>query len=165
MSAAQWVFLTAFTVLLVILVASAVGIVATAARGRRPAGLRGLLRALELSPSLPAAPTRWAYLLHRISGISIFAFLALHIVDVSLLAFSAPLYDEVHELYSTPVLRAFACALVLAVLFHTCNGLRLILVDVADLGLDASRRALHVVVILTLALGLPASVLIMVPVL
>lgn len=50
-------------------------------------------------------------------------------------------------------------------LFHTLNGLRLILTDVAGLGLRATRRALWVAVALTLLAGLPASVLIMAPVL
>lgn len=165
MSAAQLAFLIAFSVLLVVLVAAALGIALASARAAGNVGGRGLLRALELSPALPAAQTRWAFYLHRITGVGILAFLALHIADVSLLAFSASLYDQVHRLYATPVLRLFECALVLAVLFHTFNGLRLIVIDVADLGLGASRRVLHVVVVLTLALGVPAGALIMAPVL
>jgi succinate dehydrogenase / fumarate reductase, cytochrome b subunit len=174
-SVAQVAFLAAFSLLLVILVAAAVGIVLAAARASGPVGWRragrpglsrdGLLRALGLSPSLPAAPTRWAHYLHRLTGIGIFAFLALHICDVSLLAFSAALYNRVHALYGTPVLRLFECGLVLAVLFHTFNGLRLIWTDLADLDLHASQRALWAAVILTLLLGLPASALIMAPVL
>ena len=163
MSAAQVAFLAAFSVLLVILVAATAGIVLAASRASGHAGRRGMLRALGLSPSLPAAPTRWAYYAHRISGIGIFAFLALHVADVSLLAFSASLYNRVHRLYSTPVLRVFECALVLAVLFHTFNGLRLILIDLADLDLRASQRVLQAVLILTLILGIPASALIMAP--
>ena len=165
MTAAQVAFLAAFSLLLILLVVATVGIVLAAARSSGHTGRRGLLRALGLSPSLPAAPTRWAHYLHRLTGIGIFAFLALHIGDVSLLAFSASLYNRVHQLYGTPELRVFECALVLAVLFHTFNGLRLVLTDVADLGLRASQRALWVTVVLTLLLGLPASVLIMVPVL
>ena len=165
MSAGQAAFLAAFSLLLVILVAATAGIVLAAARTSGHAGQRGLLRALGLSPSLPAAQTRWAYYLHRLTGIGIFAFLALHIGDVSLLAFSASLYNRVHQLYGTPVLRVFECALVLAVLFHTFNGLRLVLVDVADLDLRASQRVLRAVVVLTLLLGLPASALILAPVL
>jgi succinate dehydrogenase / fumarate reductase cytochrome b subunit len=162
---AQVAFLAAFTLLLILLVAATVGIVLAAARPAGHTGKRGLLRAIGLSPSLPAAPTRWAHYLHRLTGIGIFAFLALHIGDVSLLAFSASLYNRVHQLYGTPVLRLFECALVLAVLFHTFNGLRLVVTDVADLDLRASQWALRAVVALTLLLGLPASALIMAPVL
>ncbi|HEY3956405.1 MAG TPA: succinate dehydrogenase, cytochrome b556 subunit [Streptosporangiaceae bacterium] len=165
MTAAQVAFLAAFSLLLVLLVAATVGIVAAAARPAGPTGRRGLLRALGLSPSLPAAPTRWAHYLHRLTGIGIAAFLALHIADVSLLAFSASLYNRVHQLYGTPVLRLFECALLLAVLFHTLNGLRLILTDVAGLSLPATRRALWATVALTLLAGLPASALILAPVL
>jgi len=164
-SAAQVAFLVAFSLLLLILVAASAGIVLASARASGPGGRRGMLRALGLSPSLPAASTRWAHYLHRLTGIGIFAFLALHIADVSLLAFSASVYNRVHLLYDTPPLRVFECALVLAVLFHTFNGLRLILTDLADLDLRASQRTLRAVVVVTLMLGLPASVLIMAPVL
>ena len=110
MSAAQVVFLAAFSALLVILVAVSAGIVVAAARASGHAGRRGLLRALGLSPSLPAASTRWAYYLHRLTGIGIFAFLVLHIGDVSLLAFSASLYNRVHQLYGTPAPRCCGCS-------------------------------------------------------
>jgi succinate dehydrogenase / fumarate reductase cytochrome b subunit len=162
---AQWAFVAAFSLLLVVLVAAAAGIVAAAARASGHTGRHGLLRALGLTPALPAAPTRWAHYLHRLTGLGIFAFLALHIGDVSLLAFSTALYNRVHQLYGTPVLRLFECALVLAVLFHTFNGLRLVLIDAADLGLRSAQRALWVTLALTLLLGLPASALIMAPVL
>jgi succinate dehydrogenase / fumarate reductase cytochrome b subunit len=164
-NAAQLAFLAAFSLLLVVLVGAALGIMLASVRATGSVGGHRLLRALELSRTLPAAQTRWAYYLHRITGIGIFAFLALHIADVSLLAFSSPVYDQVHRLYSTPLLRLFECALMLAVLFHTLNGLRLILIDVADLGLQASRRVLRAVVVLTLLLGVPATAMIMAPVL
>jgi succinate dehydrogenase / fumarate reductase cytochrome b subunit len=158
-------FLTAFSVLLVLLIVVSAAIVIAAARQAGQTGRSGLLRGLGLSPSLPAASTRWAFYLHRLTGLGIFAFLALHLADVSLLAFSASLYNRVHRLYGTPPLRVFECALVLAVLFHTFNGLRLMLIDLAGLDLRTAQRALRATVVLTLVLGLPASVVIMAPVL
>lgn len=107
---------------------------------------------------------RWAFYAHRFTGFAIFAFLCLHIVDVSLYGYSRGLYNQVHELYGTAPLRLFECGLLVAILFHTFNGLRLLVVDLADLGLAASRRALGGVVALTLALGLGGSSSILRPV-
>ena len=110
MTTAQVAFLAAFTLLLVILLAATAGIVAAVARPAGPTGRHGLLCALGLSPALPAATTRWAHYLHRLTGIGITAFLALNIADVSLLAFLAPADNRVHQLYGTPALRLFECA-------------------------------------------------------
>src|SRR5699024_10202163 len=54
---------------------------------------------------------RWASYLHRLTGVGVLLFLGMHVLDVSLFAVSASLYDEVHELYSTTILRIFECAL------------------------------------------------------
>jgi succinate dehydrogenase / fumarate reductase cytochrome b subunit len=74
---------------------------------------------------------RLSFLAHRISGLAIFAFLALHVLDIGLYAISHRLYDQVQRLYGSVPLRLFECLLLFAVLFHTCNGLRLIALDVA----------------------------------
>ena len=60
-------------------------------------------------------------------GVAVFAFLLLHVLDVALYAISPARFDEVHELYGTTPLRVFECALLFAILFHTLNGLRLVL--------------------------------------
>ena len=62
-------------------------------------------------------------------------------------------------------MRVFESALLLAVLFHALNGLRLLAVDLLDLGLEPSRRALVGAVALTLVLGLGGSAVILAPVL
>jgi succinate dehydrogenase / fumarate reductase, cytochrome b subunit len=157
---AQTAFLLSLSVILLLVAACAVSIVrrsTAATRGvslaerlRRPAGAR-----LELH--------RGAFYAHRISGLAIFGFLALHLVDVGLIAISSELYDEVHALYGTPLLRVFEVALLAAILFHAFDGLRLILLDVADLGMTASERLLRMAVVLTLTLTVPAAIVILVP--
>jgi succinate dehydrogenase / fumarate reductase cytochrome b subunit len=127
-------------------------------------GLRATLRALELSPGIDGASGRWSFYLHRLSGVGLLGFLALHVVDVSLVAFSANLYNRVHKLYGTPVLRVLESGLVFAVLFHTLNGVRLLMVDGLNLRLHTARRSLVVVAVLSLIGGLAASVIILAPV-
>jgi succinate dehydrogenase / fumarate reductase cytochrome b subunit len=68
-------------------------------------------------------------------------------------------------LYGTPVLRVFEVALLAAILFHAFDGLRLLALDLVDLGWRSSERLLWLAVALTVALTVPAAVLILAPVL
>ena len=107
---------------------------------------------------------RWAFVAHRVTGVAVFTFLALHVFDVALVALSSRHFDDVHALYGTAPLRVFECLLLFAILFHTLNGLRLVLLDVAEIRLGTSRRLLHVVVASTVILGTAASAVILKPV-
>jgi succinate dehydrogenase / fumarate reductase cytochrome b subunit len=105
---------------------------------------------------------QWAFLAHRITGFLVFVFLLLHIVDVSLLRWPAT-YDQVHRLYGNVVLRLFEVGLLMALLFHTFNGLRIVAVDVFPEAVRNQRRLLQVVVAMTLLAGIPGGVVILWP--
>jgi succinate dehydrogenase / fumarate reductase cytochrome b subunit len=162
MTPAQGAFLASLSAILVVVALASWLIVrhsTSATRGtglverlRRPAGAR-----IELH--------RGAFYVHRIAGLAIFGFLALHLIDVGLVAVSPALYDEVHALYASPALRVFEVALLAAILFHAFDGLRLILLDVVDLGMRASERLLWAAVALTVLLTVPAAIVILSPVL
>lgn len=160
MNAAQAVFLCGFALVLAGIAAFSLVVVRSAARGGRAAGL-GLLG----SATEHARDGRAAFLAHRLSGFGIFAFLALHILDVALYSVSRRLYDDVQPIYGSAALRVFECGLLFAVLFHTGNGLRLLAVDLVRLSAAWTRRLLRVVVALTAAGGVAGSVLILGPVL
>jgi succinate dehydrogenase / fumarate reductase, cytochrome b subunit len=108
---------------------------------------------------------RWAFVAHRVTGVAVFAFLLLHVFDVSLFAVSETRFDEVHRLYGSAAMRVFECLLLYAILFHTFNGLRLVALDVAEVGAAMAKRLLHGAVALTLVAGTAASVVILEPVL
>jgi len=108
---------------------------------------------------------RWAFYAHRTGGLAILGFLALHLVDVGLVAVSPALYDEVHTLYGTPALRVFEIGLLATILFHAFDGLRLLVLDLVDVGWRTSERLLWLAVVLTVALTIPAAVVILGPVL
>jgi succinate dehydrogenase / fumarate reductase cytochrome b subunit len=124
-----------------------------------------LLHRLQRSPEERAEFNRWAFYAHRFTGFAVFAFLCLHIVDISLYAFAPEAFDEVHALYGWTPMRLFECGLLFAILFHTFNGLRILAIDVVDLGSRASRRLLAGALVLTALLGLSGSAIIMAPVL
>ncbi|MGI9119421.1 MAG: succinate dehydrogenase, cytochrome b556 subunit [Acidimicrobiales bacterium] len=106
---------------------------------------------------------QWSFIGHRISGVLVFLFLLLHIVDVSLINLSASLYDEVHQLYGNVVLRVFEVGLLFALVFHSLNGLRIIMVDFFPGAVRKERRLMSAVVVLTLAVGIPGGYVILKP--
>lgn len=135
------------------------------ARSRRSAGGRtGVLARLGRPSVARLELHRWAYYAHRISGMAIFGFLALHLVDVGLVAVDPALYDEVHALYGTPPLRVFEVALLAGILFHAANGLRLLAMDLVDVGARTAERMLWCCLALTIVLTIPAAVIILAPV-
>jgi succinate dehydrogenase / fumarate reductase cytochrome b subunit len=107
---------------------------------------------------------QWSFVADRTTGILVFFFLLLHIVDVSLINFrGGELYDEVHELYGNILLRVFECGLLLALLFHSFNGLRVVMVDFFPGAVRRERMLTVWVVALTLIIGIPGSIVILWP--
>ena len=105
---------------------------------------------------------QWAFLAHRVTGFLVFAFLLLHVVDVSLARWPS-LYDDVHRLYGNVLLRLFEVGLLFSLLFHAFNGLRIIAVDFFPAAVQNQRRLLAAAVALTVALGVPGAVVILWP--
>ena len=71
----------------------------------------------------------WTWVLHRITGVSVFFFLLVHVLDTALVRVSPADYDNVIASYKTPIVNLLQVGLVGAVLYHALNGLRVILVD------------------------------------
>ncbi|WTM65782.1 succinate dehydrogenase, cytochrome b556 subunit [Humidisolicoccus flavus] len=71
----------------------------------------------------------WSWVLHRITGIAIYFFLLVHVLDTALIRVSPEAYNVVIETYKNPVMGVGEVALVGAVAFHALNGLRIIAVD------------------------------------
>jgi succinate dehydrogenase / fumarate reductase, cytochrome b subunit len=71
----------------------------------------------------------WSWVLHRITGVAIFFFLLVHVLDTSLVRLSPEAYDAVIATYKTPIIGVAELGLVAAILFHALNGIRVILID------------------------------------
>lgn len=71
----------------------------------------------------------WSWVGHRITGVVIFFFLLVHVLDTSLVRVSPEAYNTVIEAYKNPLMGLGEAALVAAIVFHAFNGLRIILVD------------------------------------
>lgn len=165
MSLPQFLFFCGFAVVAIAIIAFGALVIRGALRDDGgPFPSLALLARLARPGTERAELQRWAFYLHRISGVALFAFLCLHVADVSLFVVSRELYDEVHAVYGSVPMRVAEVGLLFGLLFHTFNGLRLIAVDVADLGLTASTRALYVVLAATVACGAAGAAFIIAPV-
>ena len=71
----------------------------------------------------------WSWVLHRITGIAIFFFLLVHVLDTSLVRIDPVGYDAVIATYKTWYIGLGEVGLVAAILFHALNGVRIILID------------------------------------
>jgi succinate dehydrogenase / fumarate reductase cytochrome b subunit len=73
---------------------------------------------------------QWAWLLHRVTGLGVLAFLCLHVVDTSLLLRGEAAYNHlIKSVYQAWWFQPAEIALGGALLFHALNGLRIILID------------------------------------
>ena len=90
-------------------------------------------------------PGMWSWVLHRISGATIFFFLFVHVLDMALLRVSPEALNQVMETYKTPVIGLMEMGLVAAVLYHALNGIRIMLIDFWKDGPRYQRQMLWIV--------------------
>jgi succinate dehydrogenase / fumarate reductase cytochrome b subunit len=100
----------------------------------------------------------WSWVLHRISGATIFFFLFVHVIDTALVRVSPQAYNEVVGTYKTPIVGLMEAGLVAAVLYHALNGIRIILIDFWSQGPRYQRLMLWIVAIIFVAVMVPALI-------
>ena len=105
-------------------------------------------------------PGMWSWVLHRITGATIFFFLFVHVLDTALVRVSPEAYNAVIETYKTPLVGLMEVGLVAAVLFHALNGVRVILVDFWAEGPRHQKKMLLGVAIVWLLVMVPSLVVI-----
>jgi succinate dehydrogenase / fumarate reductase cytochrome b subunit len=82
----------------------------------------------------------WSWVLHRITGVAIFFFLLVHVLDTALIRVSPEAYDAVIGTYKNPIMGVGEVALVGAIAYHAFNGLRIILIDFWSKGAKYQRQ-------------------------
>ena len=103
----------------------------------------------------------WAF--HRISGVAIWAFILLHVLDIWLANVNATLYNDLLGLYGSPVGRVGESLLGAALLYHALNGLRIIIMDFWPSMTRYHRQLWYANWILFAVIGLPILIQIMAP--
>ncbi len=92
----------------------------------------------------------WSWVGHRITGVVIFFFLLVHVLDTSLVRVSPEAYTAVIGAYKNPLMALGETGLVAAIVFHAFNGLRVIAIDFWKKGAKYQRQMLWAVLILWL---------------
>ncbi|OBA37703.1 succinate dehydrogenase, cytochrome b556 subunit [Gordonia sp. 852002-50395_SCH5434458] len=87
----------------------------------------------------------WSWVLHRITGVTIFFFLFVHVLDTAVIRIDPNKYSEIINTYKTPIIGLMEIALVACVLYHALNGLRIILIDFWSKGPKYQRQMLWVI--------------------
>ncbi|MCT2090271.1 succinate dehydrogenase, cytochrome b556 subunit [Micrococcus terreus] len=90
----------------------------------------------------------WSWVGHRITGVVIFFFLLVHVLDTALVRVSPEAYNAVIGTYQNPLMAVGEVGLVAAIVFHAFNGLRIILVDFWKGGTKFHKQMLWGVLIL-----------------
>ncbi len=90
------------------------------------ASIAGILRAVTYR----GREGQIAWMLHRIAGIGVFLFLALHILDIFLMSLGPDTFDALLFIYHKFFFKlTIVFGLYLGVLYHGLNGMRIVLID------------------------------------
>lgn len=100
----------------------------------------------------------WSWVAHRITGVLVFFFLLVHVLDTALVRVSPEAYNTTIETYMNPVVGLMEIGLVGAVLYHALNGIRIILIDFWSKGPKYQATMLRTIVIIWVLLMIPTAV-------
>lgn len=102
----------------------------------------------------------WAFLLHRITGLGVVLFLAIHIIDIAFVYFAPQLFEDVLNVYRTTLFGLGEIALVFCLLFHGVNGVRIAYLDLVkpkDWTIEKTRRSARIALAVSILLWLPSA--------
>jgi succinate dehydrogenase / fumarate reductase, cytochrome b subunit len=103
---------------------------------------------------------QWSFILHRLTGLGVLLFLAIHIVDTSFVYFWPHLYDKVIDLYRTTLFGIGELGLVFSLFFHGVNGIRIAYLDLFKPNgwtIENEKRSVIITMVITLVLFIPSA--------
>ncbi len=105
----------------------------------------------------------WTWLLHRVTGLGILAFLIIHVADTAIVVYAPDFYDHTLNIYRSPLFRVAELAIFFAVIYHALNGLRIIVQDFWPLAMAHQRRLAWAAAGITAVAILPVAWLMLAP--
>ncbi|WP_346843575.1 succinate dehydrogenase, cytochrome b556 subunit [uncultured Rothia sp.] len=97
----------------------------------------------------------WSWVAHRITGIAIFFFLLVHVLDTAMVRVSPEAYNAVMSVYKNPIMGLGEAVLVAAIVYHAFNGIRIILIDFWKNGAKNQKGMLWGVLVLWAVVMIP----------
>ncbi len=95
-----------------------------------------------------------AYILHRVSGVAIVLFLFAHIVENFMLLMGPAAYNTTIAFYHTWYFRLGEFALIMAVVYHGLNGIRIIAIDFWQQSTHYHKQMWYAVMVLSVLIAL-----------
>lgn len=108
----------------------------------------------------------WAQLAwfgHRLSGIGVLVYLFIHIVETSMVTLGPEVYNATLGLFKNLPIRLGEVLLMAALVYHSLNGLKVILIDFVPAATVWYRPLTYGVVIATVVAMVPLSILMVAP--
>lgn len=105
----------------------------------------------------------WAHVFHRISGVGVWLFIILHVIDIWLAGSNPAAYDEILAFYSSPLGRVMEVLLGAALLYHALNGMRILIIDLWPSMTVHHRKLWWASWIIFIGVGIPGALLILKP--
>jgi succinate dehydrogenase / fumarate reductase cytochrome b subunit len=108
----------------------------------------------------------WAQLAwfgHRLSGIGVLVYLFIHIVETSMVTLGPEVYNATLGLFRNLPIRLGEIVLMAALVYHSLNGLKVILIDFVPAATIWYRPLTYGVVIATVVAMVPLSILMVAP--
>lgn len=106
----------------------------------------------------------WSWLFHRITGLGVLLFLLIHVVDITLAGFGPTVYNDGIAIFSLGIVRILSLALIASVLYHACNGLRILIIDFWPAGHKYQRQMFYAAVALSIAGFIPMAFFVVAPI-
>ena len=100
----------------------------------------------------------WSWILHRMTGVGVFVFLMVHIVDTAFIGWGPELYNKAMALYRLPFFRVGEVVLAGMVLYHALNGVRIIIIDFWPQATVAHRKMVYAVVVVFAVIFIPTAI-------
>jgi succinate dehydrogenase / fumarate reductase cytochrome b subunit len=102
---------------------------------------------------------QWAWLFHRITGVGVFFFLLIHVVDTALIGWGPEPYNKMMALYHAPFFRVGELVLAGMVLYHALNGVRIIIMDFWPETMAAHRKWTYAMAAVFALLFIPTAII------
>jgi succinate dehydrogenase / fumarate reductase cytochrome b subunit len=103
----------------------------------------------------------WAF--HRISGVGVWAFVVIHVLDIYLVGADPVLYDELLDFYASTAGRLLEVVLGAGLLYHALNGMRIIIIDLWPSMTVYHRQLWWASWVIFVVVGLPGAAIILRP--
>lgn len=100
---------------------------------------------------------------HRISGVAVWAFVILHVIDIYLAGGDPHAYDDLLAFYASLPGRIMEILLGAALLYHALNGMRILIIDLWPSMTVHHKKMWYGSWVIFFALGIPGALIIMRP--